>query len=204
MDPPSYEEANQLPQVHNSPQPPAYSSSSPPTPPPTYGEAVESGQFPVLPVPSVQHNSGFYFHPPTQVESVPGQFPVLTVPTVQHNSGVYIHPTTQVGPVPVVVNHPNIPPQNSPAVIYQPQPVPVVVPSQLTDCPAQVMCPHCHQIGTTQVSTAPSGAAWCLCTLMVFAGLICGCCLIPLFSPSFQTAQHTCEHCKKVVHVYKR
>lgn len=179
MDPPSYDEANQLPQVLHCPQPPAYSStgSSPPTPPPTYGEAVES---------------------------VPSQFPVLTVPTVQRNSDVFIHPTTQVGSGHVVVNHSNIVPHNTPAVIYQPQPAPVVVVSQLTDNPAQVLCPHCGQIGTTQVTTAPSGTAWCLCTLMVFLGLVCGCCLIPLLSSNYQTAHHSCPHCKRVVHVYKR
>lgn len=184
MDPPSYDEAGQHPRVqgpevlHISP-PPAYNTtvSSPPTPPPAYGEAVDS---------------------------VPDHFPVLNVPQAQQNTGVFIHPTTQVnGPVPVVVNQPFSTTWSSPAVIYQPQPV-AVAPSQLTDSPGQMQCPHCGRTGTTQVTYVPSGTAWCLCTLLVLVGVICGCCLIPLLAKKYQNAHHSCPHCNKVVHIYKR
>lgn len=184
MDPPSYEEAEQHPrargpEVLHIPPPPAYNTtvSSPPTPPPAYGEAVEF---------------------------VPDHFPVLNVPRAQQNSAVFIHPTTQViGPVPVVVTQPVSGTRSSPAVIYQPQPV-AVVPSQLTDCPGYMQCPHCGRTGTTVVSYAPSGTAWCLCMLLALAGLVCGFCLIPLLAKSYQNTHHSCPHCKKVVHVYKR
>lgn len=185
MDPPSYDEAGQHPRRQGDislhiPPPPAYDASvtSPPTPPPSYGEAVQI---------------------------VPYHFPVLNVPRVQQNSGVFIHPTAEVhGSGSVVVNQSISVTQGSPVVIYQPQPVPVVVLTQLTDCPAQVQCPHCGRIGTTKVSNVPGGAAWCLCILMAFLGVICGCCLIPLFLQSYQDAHHSCEHCNKVVHIYKR
>ncbi|XP_059199465.1 lipopolysaccharide-induced tumor necrosis factor-alpha factor homolog [Centropristis striata] len=100
MEPPSYEEARLHPPAlstvaSNVPPPPSYDASlyRPPTPPPTYGEAV-----------TVQ----------------PGPFPVLLVPTLpQQTNGTIIHPVTQVGvrqpqpaavvsqpqPVPVSVTH---------------------------------------------------------------------------------------------------
>lgn len=102
MEPPSYEEASLHPPAQGTaafPPPPSYDASlhSPPTPPPTYGEAV-----------TVQ----------------PDPFPVLTVPTAgtSQNNGLIIHPITQIGvsssrqtqpavvvtqppPVPVSVSH---------------------------------------------------------------------------------------------------
>lgn len=185
MDPPSYEEAEQHPRAQGPealhiPPPPAYDASvlSPPTPPPTYGESVEF---------------------------VPDHFPVLTVPHVQQNTGIFIHPNTEVhSSGSVVVTQSISVSQSSPVVIYQPQPLPVVVLSQLTDNPAQVQCPHCGRIGTTQVSYAPGGTAWCMCVMLAFVGLICGFCLIPLFVRSFQNAHHSCPHCNKVVHIYER
>nr|XP_019956750.1 PREDICTED: lipopolysaccharide-induced tumor necrosis factor-alpha factor homolog [Paralichthys olivaceus]XP_019956751.1 PREDICTED: lipopolysaccharide-induced tumor necrosis factor-alpha factor homolog [Paralichthys olivaceus] len=83
MEPPSYQEATLHPPALNtqglntSPPPSYYASlSSPPTPPPTYGEAVTIQQdpFPVLSLPSVPtsgsstlQNTGDIIHPRTQV-----------------------------------------------------------------------------------------------------------------------------------------
>lgn len=186
MDPPSYDEAGPHPQAGGPqalhiPPPPAYNASvsSPSTPPPTYGEAVEF---------------------------VPNHFPVLTLPSVQQNNGTFIHPMAEVhSPVPMVVNQSISVTQSSPVVINQPQPGSVVVVvSQLTDNPCQVQCPHCGLIGITEINYEPGGKAWCLCVMMALCGLFCGCCLIPLFARSHQDVHHSCSHCGKVVHVYKR
>ncbi|XP_072320198.1 lipopolysaccharide-induced tumor necrosis factor-alpha factor homolog [Eucyclogobius newberryi] len=181
MDLPSYDEVEQHPQtrwpgVLDMPPPPTYDASvaAPSTPPPSYGEAVTF---------------------------VPNHFPVLTVPSPQQHQGVFLHPPTQ-GPM-VLTQSINVT-QNSPVYIYQPRPVPAVVPDHLTDSPALVQCPHCGQTGSTLVTDVPSGGAWCMCTMLALVGLICGFCLIPLLVKSCQDTHHSCPHCLRVVHVYRR
>ncbi|XP_034544811.1 lipopolysaccharide-induced tumor necrosis factor-alpha factor homolog [Notolabrus celidotus] len=184
MEPPSYEEARLHPPAlssvgFNIPPPPSYDVSlhSPPTPPPTYGEAV-----------TVQ----------------PDPFPVLTPPRVQTgvsslspNTGAIIHPTTQVGVSSAVSGR-----QTQP-VVTQPQPVPVAV-TFLRDVPAMVRCPYCHRVDTTKVTYLPGSAAWCMCLLITMMGLICGFCLIPFMVRSLQDAHHSCQHCGNHLHTYKR
>ncbi|XP_036067889.1 cell death-inducing p53-target protein 1 homolog [Oryzias melastigma] len=77
MEPPSYEEISQQPpalriEVSN---PPAYTSSLPSTPPPAYGDAVQSNPFPLLTRPSV---------------------PVVVISSEQP-PGVIVHQVTQYG-----------------------------------------------------------------------------------------------------------
>ncbi|XP_041642334.1 lipopolysaccharide-induced tumor necrosis factor-alpha factor homolog [Cheilinus undulatus] len=184
MEPPSYEEASLSPPVVSSavfivPPPPSYdvSQHSPPTPPPTYGEAV-----------TVQ----------------PGPFPVLTPPQIQtqaaspsRNTGVIIHPVTQIGVSSVSSR------QTQPVVTQQPPPVPVAL-SYLGDVPAVVRCPHCHHIVTTKVTYHPGKAAWCTCLLLSLMGLVCGCCLIPFMVHSLQDVHHSCPHCERHLHTNPR
>lgn len=184
MEPPSYEDARLHPPALvsgglNIPPPPSYSVSlhSPPTPPPTYGEAV-----------TVQ----------------PDPFPVLTPPRVptagsspSRNTGVIVHPTTQIG-VPSSVSS-----RQTQPVVTQPAPVPVLV-THLRDTSAVVRCPHCSRVDATKVTHQPGKAAWCMCLLMSFMGLICGCCLIPFMVSSLQDVHHSCSHCGKHLHTYTR
>ncbi|CAN9510562.1 unnamed protein product [Ophioblennius macclurei] len=186
MDPPSYDEArfigpSQVIQTISSNPPPTYDASIaiPPTPPPGYIEAVTSPTNP---------------------------FPVLTPPLLatvepahRHTNGVVVHPVTRVGAhqhARGAHNHPSV-------VVTQPAPVPVRV-TCLSDFPAVIRCPHCRHTVTTKVKFVASDSAWCLCVILALLGLFCGCCLIPLMVRSMQDAHHSCPHCGKRVHVYRR
>ncbi|KAM7009422.1 lipopolysaccharide-induced tumor necrosis factor-alpha factor homolog isoform 1-T1 [Tautogolabrus adspersus] len=184
MEPPSYEEARLHPPAltiegYNIPPPPSYDVSlhSPPTPPPTYREAVAVQQdpFPVLTPPRL----------PTAVSSP------------SRNTGVIIHSTTQIGVSSSVSGRQTHP------VVTQPQPVPVAL-TYLGDVPAVVHCPHCHRIVTTKVTYVPGRAAWCMCLLLFLMGLVCGCCLIPCMVRSLQDAHHSCPHCENHLHTNLR
>ncbi|KAM6940212.1 LITAF domain-containing protein [Xenentodon cancila] len=88
-------------------------------------------------------------------------------------------------------------------VVSQPRPVPISV-QVLRDVPGLVRCPHCEQLVTTKVTYTPGGAAWCLCVLLALTGLICGCCLIPLMVHGLRDTHHSCPHCRRHLHVYRR
>ncbi|XP_037620538.1 lipopolysaccharide-induced tumor necrosis factor-alpha factor homolog isoform X1 [Sebastes umbrosus] len=179
MEPPSYEEASlHPPAVFNVLLPPSYHTSlhSPPTPPPTYREAV-----------TIQRDA----------------FPVLTVPTAvtpsSRNPGSIVHPLTQIG-----VTQPAGSRQTQPAVVVtQPQPVPISV-THLGDSPGVVRCPHCQHVVTTKVTYVPGRAAWCTCVLISIMGMICGCCLIPFMIQGLQDAHHSCPNCRNQLHKYTR
>lgn len=183
MEPPTYDEAAVHPSVpgtavFNIPPPPSYDASlhSPPTPPPTYGEAVTTQQ---------------------------DAYPVLTVPTdvtpPSQNTGVVVHPVTQIG-----VRQPVGSAHTQPAVVVtQPQPVPILV-THLVDSPGLVQCPHCQNLVTTEVTYVPGGSAWCMCVFLSLMGLICGFCLIPLMVRGLQDVHHACPQCGKQLHIYKR
>ncbi|KAM9314192.1 lipopolysaccharide-induced tumor necrosis factor-alpha factor homolog isoform 1-T2 [Pholidichthys leucotaenia] len=181
MEPPSYEEAHRQPVqgIQNSPAPPAYDASLlyPPTPPPTYREAVRPDPFPVLTPPSV---------------------PAAVSPP-SRSSGVIVHPVTQIGERPRTHNR-----QTQPAVVVsQPEPTPVQV-SFLRDAPTLVQCPHCNHQVTSKVRRVPGQAAWLLCFFLALIGLICGFCLIPLMVPGMQDVHHSCPRCGNRLHVYKK
>ncbi|KAM8879947.1 lipopolysaccharide-induced tumor necrosis factor-alpha factor homolog isoform 1-T2 [Spinachia spinachia] len=177
MEPPSYEEASVHPSPFNLLPPPNYHAAlySPPTPPPTYSEAVSTNQDP---------------------------FPVLTLPTAptSQNHRSVIHPTTQIG---VARRGGSRQPQQAAAaaVVTQPAPVPVSVGS-LQDIPGLVRCPHCHRIVTTEVKHVPGITAWSLCMCLTMFGLICGFCVIPLTIQSLQDVHHYCPHCENRLHVH--
>nr|XP_040042020.1 lipopolysaccharide-induced tumor necrosis factor-alpha factor homolog [Gasterosteus aculeatus aculeatus]XP_040042021.1 lipopolysaccharide-induced tumor necrosis factor-alpha factor homolog [Gasterosteus aculeatus aculeatus] len=177
MEPPSYEEASLHPSAFNVLPPPYYHGPqhSPPTPPPTYGEAVSTRQDP---------------------------FPVLTLPTAQtsRNHGTVIHPITQIG---AVRHGGSRRPQPAAVVVTQPAPVPVSV-RHLGDIPALVRCPHCNRVVTTVVKHVPGMSAWSLCVFLALMGLICGFCLIPFMVQSLQDVHHYCPECKNRLHVHQR
>lgn len=183
MEPPSYEEARLHPpapgaQTFNVVPPPSYDASlrSPSTPPPTYGEAVTTDPFPLLTPPRV----------PTAVTTPP------------QNTGIIIHPITQIGVTPPASSR-----QTQPAVVTQPQPVPISL-SYLRDAPGVVSCPYCHRVVTTKVTYLPGRTAWCTCVLLALMGLICGFCLIPFGIRGLQDAHHSCPNCGNHLHVYTR
>ncbi|KAI4833291.1 hypothetical protein KUCAC02_016200 [Chaenocephalus aceratus] len=181
MEPPSYEESRFHPPAlstaaFNVTPPPSYNASHyyPPTPPPTYGEAV-----------TIQ----------------PDPFPVLTLPNPRRtrNTGVITHPVTQIGVTQSVGGR-----RSQPVVVTtQPLPVPISV-THLGDVPGVVRCPQCHHVVTTKVSYLPGRTAWCMCFLFTMMGLICGCCLIPLTIKSLQDAHHSCPQCGNELHTYTR
>ncbi|KAM7419558.1 hypothetical protein PAMA_016592 [Pampus argenteus] len=133
--------------------------------------------------------------PPTYGEAVtvrPDPFPVLTPLTVT-SPGITTHPTTQVGgvtPPVVVVSEPRSSPSIS--VVY------------LRDVPAEIRCPHCLHVVTTKVTYLPGSIAWFMCILLTLMGLVCGFCLIPFMVRGLQDAHHSCPHCGKHLHTYKR
>ncbi|XP_029915120.1 lipopolysaccharide-induced tumor necrosis factor-alpha factor homolog [Myripristis murdjan] len=181
MDPPSYDEANLhppalSPDALNIPPPPSYDASlaSPPTPPPTYREAVtvQPDPFPVLAPPTVT----------TAVTSVPQQPGYI----IHHSTQIGITETVQTRPAPTVV-------------VVQPQAV-----SALGESPGVIQCPYCHQIVTTKVAYIPGRAAWCMCLLFTLTGLVCGCCLIPFMMHGVQDVHHSCPQCNNHLHIYAR
>ncbi|XP_037328593.1 lipopolysaccharide-induced tumor necrosis factor-alpha factor homolog [Pungitius pungitius] len=178
MEPPSYEEVSRQPSPFNILPPPEYHGPlhSPPTPPPTYREAVSTSQNP---------------------------FPVLTFPTAQTSPahGTVIHPVTQIGVArPGGTRHSQ--PAPAPVVVTtQPEPVPISV-RHLGDIPGLVRCPCCHGVVTTKVKHVPGMGAWSLCIFLTMMGLICGFCLIPLMMRSLQDVHHYCPHCESRLHVH--
>ncbi|XP_041839620.1 lipopolysaccharide-induced tumor necrosis factor-alpha factor homolog isoform X2 [Melanotaenia boesemani] len=185
MDPPSYQEASRHPPAQSTeglnfsgPPPLAYNTfASPTTPPPSYGDTVQRDLFPVLIPPSV---------------------PAVEPPRAQ-DAGFIVHPVSQIGVTPPVRSTR----VQTVAVVSQPQPVPILV-EYLRDIPGLVHCTHCQQLVTSKVKYVPGAAAWCSCVFLALMGLFCGCCLIPLMIRGMQNVIHSCPHCGKQLHVYKR
>ncbi|XP_023813981.2 uncharacterized protein LOC105354377 [Oryzias latipes] len=98
MEPPSYEEISQQPPALVIPvsNPPAYTPPSPSTPPPAYGDAVQSDPFPLLTTPSMVVISspqppGVIFHQVTQIG-------------VRRTEGQTVAVVSQPSPVPIIVS----------------------------------------------------------------------------------------------------
>ncbi|KAM9792310.1 lipopolysaccharide-induced tumor necrosis factor-alpha factor [Neosynchiropus ocellatus] len=186
MDPPTYDEARLHPPVSGRPAdivppPPSYdaSLSSPPTPPPSYGEAVTQNLFPIL---------------------TPPQAHTTVTSSQSRTARVTVHPTTFIG-----VGRPPETGRTQPRVVTsQPRSGPTSTVTYLRDVPNVVRCPHCQERVTTKVTYTPGKAAWCLCFLLAVMGLICGICLIPFCTKSLQDAHHFCPQCGKLIYIYTR
>jgi len=68
-------------------------------------------------------------------------------------------------------------------------------PLNFTHTPCLVTCSNCHQQIMTSISRETGSLNWLVCIGLFFFGLICGCCLIPLFIDELKDTVHTCPNC---------
>nr|XP_046227591.1 cell death-inducing p53-target protein 1-like [Scatophagus argus] len=85
-----------------------------------------------------------------------------------------------------------------------PRPKFVSYETELYRSPALTTCPSCQTQVTTQVAYRVGIHAWLMCLVLVFCGLLLGCCLIPLFVNYFKDAYHTCPRCRRVLHIHRK
>ncbi|XP_042341787.1 LITAF domain-containing protein-like [Plectropomus leopardus] len=105
---------------------------------------------------------------------------------------------------------PTIQPIQQPAYQYSQQHAhvhsvnPVVVVQQLpTDCPGQMICPHCQSTVVTKTKHKNGMLTWLICGVL---GLfLCWfCCFIPFCVDATKDVEHSCPTCNNVLHIHKR
>ncbi|XP_075889807.1 lipopolysaccharide-induced tumor necrosis factor-alpha factor homolog isoform X1 [Nelusetta ayraudi] len=191
--------------------------SSPSTPPPTYGEAVQPDPFPVLTPLSVPPEvSVAAAHPPTQSWIEPPSYeearrhpsvsdaPTFNsvAPTSSDAAFCITPPPTYGDAVGERTSVSSV--QTQPVTVNQSQSATITLTS-LEDVPGVARCPYCDHVGATKVSYQPGRLAWCICVLVMFmGGLFFGFCLIPLTARSLQDAHHSCSQCGKHLHTFTR
>ncbi|XP_033826275.2 LITAF domain-containing protein-like [Periophthalmus magnuspinnatus] len=83
------------------------------------------------------------------------------------------------------------------------QPVTVVVQPKPTDCPGQMLCPHCQNNVVTVVEYKNGALTWIICGVIgIF--LCLPCCWIPFCIDACKDVEHTCPVCNNVIHIHKR
>ncbi|XP_031720718.1 cell death-inducing p53-target protein 1 homolog [Anarrhichthys ocellatus] len=108
-------------------------------------------------------------------------------------------------------SYPN--PVQQPAYPYSPQqpqvvqpagaPVVVIMQSQLTDVPGQIMCPYCQNIVITQIGYVTGSYTWMIFGILAVFMCWC-CCCIPFCVDSCKDVEHSCPHCHNVLHIHPR
>ncbi|RWS23145.1 lipopolysaccharide-induced tumor necrosis factor-alpha factor-like protein [Leptotrombidium deliense] len=70
--------------------------------------------------------------------------------------------------------------------------------------PIKARCPSCKIEVLTNIRPIIGGITWLISGIMCFAGLFCGCCLIPFCLDSSRDTEHRCPICNQTLGVYKR
>ncbi|TKS69060.1 Cell death-inducing p53-target protein 1 -like protein [Collichthys lucidus] len=111
------------------------------------------------------------------------------------------------GPPPPEMPAPPYP--GPPTGVYQPQPTVqlanhvAVVQHLPTDCPTQMMCPHCQTSVLTRTEYRNGMLTWLICGLIGLF-LCWPCCFIPFCVDSCKDVEHICPSCNNVLYIYNR
>ncbi|KAL7048572.1 hypothetical protein ACKWTF_003405 [Chironomus riparius] len=113
------------------------------------------------------------------------------------------HPVYSSPTVPIQMNAAPMNPQ--PPQYYQPQPQQVFIQQApvLGPDPVGITCPNCRARIATEVADMTTMRTHSMALLLAILGCVCGCCLIPYCTKSFQAQKHTCPLCRSVIGIYR-
>uniref|UniRef100_A0A671KDQ1 Si:ch211-202h22.7 n=1 Tax=Sinocyclocheilus anshuiensis TaxID=1608454 RepID=A0A671KDQ1_9TELE len=87
-----------------------------------------------------------------------------------------------------------------PYVAYQTHPV--IIPPRLTTVAGRMKCQYCQKEVITEIKYISGMMVWVICASLGFLG-VWPCCLIPFCVKACKDVEHSCPHCKTVIHVHK-
>ncbi|XP_058633031.1 lipopolysaccharide-induced tumor necrosis factor-alpha factor homolog [Onychostoma macrolepis] len=159
---------------------------------------MEKGQFPPPYASQVVQNNISYQAPQVAFQNQPA--PMATVypapaPQMQF--------TTAAQPAFV----PATAPMAQPAIQMVPAPAPapdaVIIPARMTTVAGRMKCQYCQKEVVTEMKYVNGMMVWAICASLGFLG-IWPCCLIPFCVDGCKDVEHSCPHCKTIIHVHKR
>uniref|UniRef100_A0A672NEJ4 Lipopolysaccharide-induced tumor necrosis factor-alpha factor homolog n=2 Tax=Sinocyclocheilus grahami TaxID=75366 RepID=A0A672NEJ4_SINGR len=97
-------------------------------------------------------------------------------------------------------------PVAQPVIQMVPAPAPapdaVIIPPRLTTVAGRMKCQYCQKEVVTEMKYINGMMVWVICASLGFLG-VWPCCLIPFCVKACKDVEHSCPHCKTVIHVHK-
>uniref|UniRef100_A0A672NL91 Lipopolysaccharide-induced tumor necrosis factor-alpha factor homolog n=1 Tax=Sinocyclocheilus grahami TaxID=75366 RepID=A0A672NL91_SINGR len=78
----------------------------------------------------------------------------------------------------------------------------VIIPPRLTTVAGRMKCQYCQKEVVTEMKYINGMMVWVICASLGFLG-VWPCCLIPFCVKACKDVEHSCPHCKTVIHVHK-
>ncbi|XP_016145343.1 lipopolysaccharide-induced tumor necrosis factor-alpha factor homolog isoform X2 [Sinocyclocheilus grahami] len=156
---------------------------------------MDRGQFPPPYAPQVVQTNISYPAPQVAFQTHPAPmatvYPAAQMPVMAAAQPVFV-------PAAAPVAQPVIQMVPAPA----PAPDAVIIPPRLTTVAGRMKCQYCQKEVVTEMKYINGMMVWVICASLGFLG-VWPCCLIPFCVKACKDVEHSCPHCKTVIHVHK-